>query len=462
MAGIIWGGLVPHPPLIIPGIGQEEVKQVQCTINSMKAIAKEICDLQPDNLVIISPHGPAFRDGIPLWDFPEMKGSFAQFGYPSLTYSTKVDQGMVQAIRTQAESFRVPLVSLNTETVARSGIQTALDHGVMVPLHYLQEAGCRAPVILVSIGWLSQDQLFRFGQVLQRAAAVYGSRTAVLASGDLSHCLQKHGPAGYNPAGKRFDELLKSYFESNQLRQVLHMDPHLIDQAAECGFRPIAILLGSLSGLPVESKVHSYEGPFGVGYMVVGFKINTAGEMVHPSDGVTEDAEVDTSSPLVKWAKDSLETFVRKRIRNPIPVPLPEEMNRSAGVFVSLKKNGLLRGCIGTIFPVHSTIAEEIRENAISAGTKDPRFYPVSEAELPYLDYSVDVLTEPESVSSREQLDPRIHGVIVRKGNRLGLLLPDLEGIDTVEEQLCIACQKAGIDPGKPYDIERFQVIRYE
>ena len=135
---------------------------------------------------------------------------------------------------------------------------------------------------------------------------------------------------------------------------------------------------------------------------------------------------------------------------------------KMAGVFVSIKKNGLLRGCIGTVFPAYDNLAEEICENAISAGTKDPRFYPVTEAELPYLKYSVDILSEPESVTDMQKLDPGKYGVIVRRANRLGLLLPDLEGIDTVAEQLRIACQKAGIDPDAPYDIERFQVIRYE
>jgi MEMO1 family protein len=464
MAGVIWGGLVPHPPLIIPGIGQDEVQQVQKTVASMKAIAQEIKNLQPDNLVIISPHGPAFHDGIPVWDIPRLSGSFAQFGYPSLKYEVSLDRKMVDAVRKEAEKAKIPLVFLDDETIRRTGIRKTLDHGVMVPLHYLQEAGVNVPVVLVSIGWISEDEFFSLGKAIQKAAAEYGSRTAVLASGDLSHSLQESGPVGYHPAGKKFDESLKHHFETGQLEKVLQMDSHLINDAAECGYRPIVILLGSLSGLAVEPKVHSYEGPFGVGYMVASFPVTGEKHYVEDvqSNQDLDDEENTQDDSYVGWAKICLETYVKEKRRQPLPSPVPESMQKTAGVFVSIKKNGLLRGCIGTVFPAHDNLAEEIRENAISAGTKDPRFYPVTEAELPYLKYSVDILSEPEGVTDMQKLDPGKYGVIVRRGNNLGLLLPDLEGIDTVAEQLRIACQKAGIDPDAPYTIERFQVIRHE
>jgi MEMO1 family protein len=464
MAGVIWGGLVPHPPLIIPGIGDDETQQVHDTIVSMKKIAKTIQDLQPDHLVIISPHGPVFHDGVPIWDLSEMRGSFAQFGYPHIRYEVSIDRNMAAAIRAEAKTAKVPLISLDDEMVERTGIQKTLDHGVMVPLHYLQEAGIDVPVVLLSIGWVSKDELFRLGKAIQRAAVANGSRTVVLASGDLSHCLQENAPAGHHPAGRQFDLFLKEYFAKGQLDKVFQMDNRLVDQAAECGYRPIVILLGALSGLTVHPQVHSYESPFGVGYMVVSFAVagfNHTEERLHPEDS-TDLRDEREPSTFVRWAKVSLETYIIEEKRKPLPEPVPEVMRQKAGVFVSIKKNGLLRGCIGTIFPTSSNIGEEIRENAILAGTKDPRFYPVTEEELPFLQYSVDVLSEPESVSSKEQLNPSQYGVIVRRAHRIGLLLPNLEGINSVEDQLSIACQKAGIEPDSAYDIERFQVNRYE
>src|SRR5690606_36304199 len=131
------------------------------------------------------------------------------------------------------------------------------------------------------------------------------------------------------------------------------------------------------------------------------------------------------------------------------------------GVFVSIKKNGNLRGCIGTIRPVTKNIAQEIIRNAVEAGVYDPRFSPVEEDELPELEFSVDVLTEPVK-ANKEELDPKKYGVIVRSGHKTGVLLPNLEGVDTVEEQLRIALQKAGISPDEDYDIEKFEVIRHE
>ena len=142
--------------------------------------------------------------------------------------------------------------------------------------------------------------------------------------------------------------------------------------------------------------------------------------------------------------------------------PVPAELKQPAGVVVSLKKQGQLRGCIGTILPTRPDAATEIIRNAVSAATADPRFPRVQPQELVELEISVDILTPPELIESLSELDPRRYGVIVRRGNRSGLLLPDLEGVDTVTEQVDIACRKAGIHPGEPLEMYRFEVIRYK
>jgi len=160
-------------------------------------------------------------------------------------------------------------------------------------------------------------------------------------------------------------------------------------------------------------------------------------------------------------ARRALESIVKGKKISPITMDLPPELERPGAAFVSLKKKGALRGCIGTISPVKKTLAREIAANAVSAGLKDPRFSPVSEDELDELTYSVDVLTEPEKVENVSDLDPLRYGVIVQRGNLRGLLLPALEGITTVAEQLDIARQKAGISPEEPVEIFRFEVKRY-
>ncbi len=165
--------------------------------------------------------------------------------------------------------------------------------------------------------------------------------------------------------------------------------------------------------------------------------------------------------PLVRLAKRTVEGYVRKGKTVP-PKRLTPEMKARAGVFVSIHKGGELRGCIGTIEPQMANVAEEIMVNAISSATRDPRFYPITADELAELEYSVDVLTEPEPVKGREQLDPKRYGVIVQCGGRKGLLLPDLEGVDSVDYQIDICCQKAGIAPEEPVKLYRFEVKRYK
>jgi hypothetical protein len=165
--------------------------------------------------------------------------------------------------------------------------------------------------------------------------------------------------------------------------------------------------------------------------------------------------------PLVDLARKSIEAYVREGKTIQLPEPLPTEMSGKAGVFVCVKKHGELRGCIGTYLPSCDSIGTEIIMNAISAATKDPRFRPVGSDELRDLAYSVDILSCPEKVPDISGLDPRKYGVIVVSGNRRGLLLPDLEGVDDAGEQLRIAKMKAGILPQEEVEIYRFEVRRY-
>ena len=167
------------------------------------------------------------------------------------------------------------------------------------------------------------------------------------------------------------------------------------------------------------------------------------------------------SDPLVALAKEAVEEYIRFGRTTSTPVPVPPELETQAGAFVSLKKHGQLRGCIGTIGPTQPNLAAEIIQNAINAAVGDPRFEPVSEEELKHLQYSVDVLSHPEAITSFIELDPKRYGVIVESGFKRGLLLPDLDGVDTVDDQVAIAMRKAGIFDGEPLALYRFEVKRH-
>jgi AmmeMemoRadiSam system protein A len=167
--------------------------------------------------------------------------------------------------------------------------------------------------------------------------------------------------------------------------------------------------------------------------------------------------------PITTLAKMTVESYVKTGKTPPVPPTLTPEMGEKAGVFVSIhKKNGDLRGCIGTFEPQQKNVAKEVIANAVSAATRDPRFDPIGPEELDNLEYSVDVLTPPEPIKDESQLDPKRYGVIVEAGWRRGLLLPDLDGVDTAAYQIDISRQKAGIGPDEPVKLYRFEVKRYK
>jgi len=249
----------------------------------------------------------------------------------------------------------------------------------------------------------------------------------------------------------------------------LAFDVDFCDNAAECGLRSFIIMAGALDGKAVKSELLSYEGPFGVGYAVAAFEI-TGDDDTRQFDRIYNEKEEQRLNRLkenedeyVRLARKSLESYILHNKKIYRLDDLPKEMlNQKAGVFVSLKMNGQLRGCIGTIAPTTDSIADEIIQNAISAGLEDPRFSPVSERELDKLEYSVDVLGVSEPIKSMAELEPKKYGVIVSKGYKRGLLLPNLEGINTPQEQVNVALKKAGIKPDEDYEMERFEVIRHK
>ncbi|MCR3921157.1 MAG: AmmeMemoRadiSam system protein A, partial [Firmicutes bacterium] len=318
---------------------------------------------------------------------------------------------------------------------------------------FLQQAGLHLPIVHLTYGLLAPQKLYAFGKAVRKALQRLHRHAAVICSADLSHRLTEDAPAGFSRSGAEFDRKLRQMVETFDTKAILSMDNQLLQEAGECGYRSLVLGLGILDGVDVQPQILSYESPFGVGYLVADL---TPGLEHQPQ----EKPEITPVSEHVSLAKNTLEAFVRTKqiITPPANSPL---LKQQAGVFVSLKLDGELRGCIGTIEAMHENLAAEIIENAISAGIYDPRFPAVTQEELPHLSYSVDVLAPAEEVSSPRELDPEQYGVIVESGRRRGLLLPALPGVATAEEQVAIALQKAGIAPHESYQLFRFHVQRY-
>lgn len=491
--GVLGGYLLPHPPVIVPEVGKGQEAEAAKTISALKMVATEIDRLRPDTVVLLSPHAPMFSDYVFMYNSPILEGDLRRFG-ASLRLSFDQDTALLAEMERLMKAARLPGGRLDSATMRRNQLENNLDHGAVVPLYYLSSLYKDFRLIAMAPSALDLQRLYQLGQIIRQAAEKLDRKIVIVASGDMSHRVNEESPYGACPEGAAFDQQLVEKLRQGDFPGLFTINHELREKAAECGYRSLIVLLGALEGQNPEAQVLSYEAPFGIGYCVATFKPKgqTHGQSTVQSTGnpladlkakLAESSK--TGSVFVQLARQTLEEYVQTGRIKPLKKEdflrqteqdaseighnsseRNEQINRmwseKAGVFVSLKKFGELRGCIGTTGPTTSCIAEEIRQNAISAGTQDPRFDPVTVEELPFLEYSVDVLGKPMPVQSKAELDPRKYGVIVSKGGRRGLLLPDLEGVDTVEEQLDIACRKAMIDPHGTYEISKFTVTRYK
>ncbi len=264
-------GLAPHPPIIVPEIGRDRLGEAEKTVNGMKELSRQMKDTEPEVLLIITPHGRIVAEGPAIQTGRELTGNFGQFGFPDINISLKTDRELVGLIvEESAKGHLQPLLIDEKDPMLRGG--GSLDHGAMVPLYYLQQVGLKVPGVHITFSYHSLGQLYDFGRALKNAVQKRGAKVAVLASGDLSHRLTRDAPAGYNPRGAEFDQQLVEYIRDVEVEKILNIDQELVEQAGECGLRSFVMALGMLDEASFVSEVISYEGPFGVGYLVATIK----------------------------------------------------------------------------------------------------------------------------------------------------------------------------------------------
>ncbi|MFC2005321.1 MEMO1 family protein [Chloroflexota bacterium] len=314
------------------------------------------------------------------------------------------------------------------------------EHSIEVQLPFLQYFKSDIKLVPIILGHTSGDIYKEIGKEIARAVKESNREVVIIASSDMTHYESQES------ARKKDTQAIEAILDLDEdelLKRVQELDITM------CGYAPAVSLISAAREL--EAK-----GAELVRYQTSG---DTSGDY---SSVVGYAGIIITGmSTLVKLARETVETYVKEG-KTLEPKELTPEMKEKAGVFVSIHKSGALRGCIGTFEPATNNVAEEIVNNAISSATRDPRFHPVVPNELKDLDYSVDVLTAPEPVESHDQLDPKKYGLIVQSGYSRGLLLPDLEGVDSVEHQIDICRQKAGIAPDEPIKLYRFEVKRYK
>ena len=454
--------MVPHPPIILPEVGRGEEKKIAASDSAYRKAAALAAELKPDTIVLSSPHSVMYADYFHISPGSSARGDMGQFRAPKLRFQVRYDDAFTAELSALAEQEGFPAGTLGERSAE-------LDHGTMIPLYYIDSFYTDYKLVRVGLSGLPLADHYRFGQMIQQTAEKLGRRVLLVGSGDLSHKLLREGPYGFAPEGPAYDERIMDVMGRAAFDELLDFDETFCDRAAECGHRSFCVLAGALDGRRLETEKLSHEGTFGVGYGICTYRVvgedpdrqllkawETRRRLALEEQRRRED-------PWVRLARAEIEAWVGERRRIEPPADLPSELlSERAGVFVSLHKEGRLRGCIGTIEPTKGCVAEEIIENAISASTRDPRFSPVRKDELDALEISVDVLAPPEKIRSKDELDVRRYGVIVSKGWKRGLLLPNLDGVDTVDEQISIALQKAGLSKReKDFEMERFEVVRH-
>ena len=462
--GIKAAYMVPHPPLIVPAVGRGGEKDIIETTRAYERVAEHIANIAPDTIIITSPHSVMYADYFHISPGTGSAGDFARFGAPQVSFDVDYDTEFVERLEKLLKQNKFPAGTQGER-------ERELDHGTMVPLYFIRKHYKEGKIIRIGLSGLPLADHYKLGMFIKQVAEELGRNAVFVASGDLSHKLQDYGPYGFDPAGPVYDKRIMEAASKADFGAMLEFDEDFLDKAAECGHRSFVIMAGAFDGVDVKPEVLSHQDVTGVGYGIAIFEPGDKNDSRCFLKAIADKIKATESTPYVKLARATIEQFVKtgKRLKFPSELPaglaeaLPEEATKErAGAFVSVHKNGMLRGCIGTIGPVQDSIAEEIISNAISAVSRDPRFERVREDELELLEINVDILGKPENIDGPDQLDVKRYGVIVSCGARKGLLLPDLEGVDTVEEQIDIARRKGGISPDDDYKLQRFEVVRYK
>ena len=262
---IIFGSICPHPPILIPNIGKENLKQIEKTKTALEDLEGKLYLTKPDSIIIISPHGAISPDVFYFNIAEKFKSNLEEFSDLTTRLEFTGDIELASTLKQSAEVVDFPVNTISQE---------ALDHGVIVPLSYLTNHLKDIKILPISYSLLPLEKHFEFGKFLYRQLIKNRKRVAVVASGDLSHKLTKDAPAGFSPRGKEFDKTLVELLKNKRAEEILKLDSELVEEAGECGLRSIAILLGIFDEINYTPEILSYEGPFGVGYMVANLKIS--------------------------------------------------------------------------------------------------------------------------------------------------------------------------------------------
>src|ERR1700730_11436804 len=404
MPGFLAGALVAHPPILLTEVGGAQSERVRATADGMRRLDGILSAVDAALAVVISPHSPSSMTSLPVRRAARAGGDLSRLRAPQIRVEAQIDVALAAALVVDGQRAGFSLIWAE---------ESELDHGVVVPLHSLARTMANKRCNFLSVSGWPLDRFVEFGAWLQRRLQ---DRSAILiASGDLSHRLTPDAPYGFRPEGPTFDRLVIDALRARTWEQIEALDPDLVEEAGECGLRPLAILLGAGRAAHLNSQVLSYEGPFGVGYPVVALTASDTQEVV---------------LDIQALGRHAIDTYLRTRQLIQPPEAIPVELQTPSAVFVTLRKHGELRGCVGSVRPTEANPAHELIRYAVASPVRDPRFDPVRLDEVNALTIKVQLLDPPEPVTDIGGLDPHIYGGIVRHRDRPGPRLPEIRRVD--------------------------------
>lgn len=451
--------IVPHPVYAVPEIGQGEEGKIAAITEGYRRLSREIASYAPDTIVICSPHTESYSDYFQFAEGDVGIGSFGDFGHREINFRFLYDNELADAIAGIASRQYFPAGYENAG-------EMSLDHGSMVPLYFINQNYTSYKVVRLGISGLSYMEHYQVGMIINKACEKLGRRAVYIASGDLSHVLAEDGKYGYAEEGRLYTEKAVNCLKEGNFAEFLEIGPGLVRAAKVCGHRSFLTLLGTFEGRAVETDFFGEGESKGVGYAMIGYRAKGKdNERRYFHDFLEAEKKKaheirEHADPYAKLCYEALETYLKtgKVIR--VPKVFPEEGKSRKGCFVTIRKWGNGRGCIGTIQSSKRNLGEEIIANAIEAATDDPRFPVVKTRELDYLTFEVDVVEGLESCSMGD-LDPKEFGLVITSGTRRGVLLPGLSNIRDAETQLEVARRKAGIEKGTKYSLSRFRTAKH-
>lgn len=267
MGKLIGAAVFPHAPITIEEIGKERVKEAEQTVDGLNKLSKIILDKKPSTIIFISPHGLVFKDALSVLSEDELYGDFSNFGNSNIQYKFNNNLNLLEKIIDKSLEENIPIVKIDSKKARLYGKDGNLDHGVLVPLYFIDKYYKNFNIISIAYAGFEREKLFEFGKILRQASDESDEEVLLIASGDLSHRLNKEGNYDYSPMGKVFDEKIVKLIENSDMDGIMNFDTNISDGAGECGLRSFQIMAGALEDQDIESTVYSYEGPFGVGYM---------------------------------------------------------------------------------------------------------------------------------------------------------------------------------------------------